>query len=189
VYHIDKGQRAEPQPEEVSMGGHERELKHNAEEFEYRRPEEDEWPMVRSARLAALRDAPDFLLPGKPPEPRWTERRWRLSWQSGLWLIARAGGRTIGLARLSYLDADAYVESVWTDPRFRHRGVASSLVSRLTRARRPTGDLFVWVIHPNPEAFRLYRRLGFQTTGYRQLLEDFGRVEERLRFTGGDSAA
>jgi ribosomal protein S18 acetylase RimI-like enzyme len=169
------------------MGGHERELKHDTGEFEYRRPEEEDWRLVRDARLAALRDAPDVLLPGKPAEPLWSERRWRRTWQSGLWLVARANGRTAGLARLSYADPDAYVESVWTHPQFRHRGVGSSMVLRLTQYRRPTGNLFVWVIHPNPEAFRLYRRLGFETTGYRQLLEDFGRVEERLRFTGGDS--
>jgi hypothetical protein len=64
--------------------------------------------------------------------------------------------------------------------------VASALVRELLRIGRPagTGDVFVWVIHPNPAAFSLYKSLGFVPTDDKQSLDGLDRIEERLRFNG-----
>jgi ribosomal protein S18 acetylase RimI-like enzyme len=146
----------------------------------------DEWQLARDARLAALRDAPDFLLPRQPPESSWSEEDWRLSWKSGLWAVAQAGGRTAGLARLSQGEGEAYIESVWTHPRYRRRGVASLLVRRLIIESPPVrGDIFVWVVHPNDPAFKLYESLGFRPTKITQRLAALNRVEELLRLSNG----
>jgi ribosomal protein S18 acetylase RimI-like enzyme len=146
----------------------------------------DEWRVAREARLAALRDSPTLLLARQPPETVWTEDYWRRSCASGQWAVAQVRRRTVGLARLSPEGTDAYVESVWTDPRYRRCGVASALVKRLVSTSRGngSGDIFVWVVHPNPAALRLYVSLGFEPTGDEQVLAELGRIEQRLRFNG-----
>ncbi len=142
--------------------------------------------MARYARLAALRDSPDAFLPGQPPEHQWDEDHWRRSCRSGIWAVAEDGAGTFGLARLSYMGPDAYVESVWTHPLHRRKGVASRLVRRLIAAKRPGGhgDIFVWVIQPNDPAFNLYKKLGFEETSDEQLLRPINRYERRMRFAG-----
>jgi ribosomal protein S18 acetylase RimI-like enzyme len=146
----------------------------------------NEWQVARDARLAALRDTPEAFLPGQPLEHLWDEDRWRRSCRSGIWAVAQDGGNTVGLARLSQVGPDAYVESVWTHPQHRRRGVASRLVRELIAAERPNGagDIFVWVIQPNDPAFNLYKKLGFEETSDEQLLAPVNRYERRMRFTG-----
>jgi ribosomal protein S18 acetylase RimI-like enzyme len=147
----------------------------------------DEWHLARETRLAALREAPESLLPRRPHESLWTEERWRRSWETGLWAVAQAGATIIGLARLTREHAAPHVESVWTHPQHRRRGVASALVRELVaveRAARGAVEVFVWVIHPNPAAFQLYTTLGFEPTDERQTLDGLGRIEERLRLSG-----
>jgi len=145
----------------------------------------DEWYLARDTRLAALRDAPDVLLPTQPHEADWTEEQWRESLTDNLWAVAQTGTSVVGLARLTPVDGVSYVESVWTRPGHRRRGIASKLVSRLVDVglERWPGDVFVWVIHPNPAAVSLYERLGFESTGETQRLDSIGRDEERLRLT------
>jgi len=146
----------------------------------------EEWHLARDARLAALRDAPESFLLTQPHESSWTEQRWRRSCVTGLWAVAQVGRSIVGLARLTDEGMGPHVESVWTHPRYRRRGVASALVRLLVNAEHARGlaDVFVWVIHPNPAAFRLYRSLGFEPTDERQPLDGLGRVEERLRLSG-----
>ncbi len=145
----------------------------------------DEWQVARDARLAALRDAPGSFLTAGLSEWSWTEDQWRRSCSTSQWVVAQAGDDVAGLARLTNGGAGPHVESVWTHPEHRRRGIASALVRRLVRAARELGsrDVFVWVIQPNPEAERLYVSLGFEPTGERQQLDGLGRVEERLRLT------
>jgi ribosomal protein S18 acetylase RimI-like enzyme len=147
---------------------------------------ENEWHVARDARLAALRDSPEAFLLAQPPEHLWDEDRWRRSCRSGIWAVSQAGAHTVGLARLSYVSPDAYVESVWTHPQHRRRGVASRMVRELIAAQRPDGqgDIFVWVIQPNGPASSLYKKLGFEETFDEQLLVPVNRYERRMRFTG-----
>jgi ribosomal protein S18 acetylase RimI-like enzyme len=146
----------------------------------------DEWQVAREARLAALRNAPESLLPRQPHESSWTEESWRRSCETGLWAVAEDADLIIGLARLAREYPAAHVESVWTHPGHRRRGVASALVRELVAVerKRGPGDVFVWVIQPNPAALRLYMSLGFEPTGELQPLDGLGRVEERLRLSG-----
>jgi GNAT superfamily N-acetyltransferase len=158
----------------------------------------DEWRVAREIRLAALRDAPEALLPRQPHESDWDEDRWRRSWENGLWAVAAdaagaganggaggAGAGVFGVARLAREEAGPYVESVWTRPEHRRRGVARALVRELVNLEREhaAGDVFVWVIRPNPAALRLYTSLGFESTDTVQVLET-GQEEERLRLSG-----
>jgi GNAT superfamily N-acetyltransferase len=146
----------------------------------------EEWQLARATRLAALQDAPQAFLPTRPPESSWTEDRWRRSCITSLWVVAQASGGIVGLARLTRGGTGPHVESVWTHPEHRRQGIASVLVRRLVNVERArgSGDVFVWVIRPNPAAFRLYASLGFEPTHERQRLDGLNRVEERLRLSG-----
>jgi ribosomal protein S18 acetylase RimI-like enzyme len=146
----------------------------------------EDWQLARAGRLAALRDAPQFFLPRQPPESSWTEDRWRHSCVTGQWAVARTGDTIVGLAQLTRGGIGPHVESVWTHPDCRRRGIASTLVRRLVRLERARGarDVYVWVIVPNPAAMQLYLALEFRPTGERQLLTRLGRYEERLRLSG-----
>jgi GNAT superfamily N-acetyltransferase len=140
-----------------------------------------DWRLARDARLAALRDSPESFLPTKPHESSWKSRRWRRSCRIGRWAVARAGGTTVGLARLTQEKDGPHLGSVWTHPRHRRKGIASGLV-RLLLNQVKGGDVFVWVIAPNKAAYQLYESLNFERTNEVQRLEEIGRKEERLRF-------
>jgi ribosomal protein S18 acetylase RimI-like enzyme len=147
----------------------------------------DEWRVARDARLAALRDAPGSFLTAGPSEWSWTDGHWRRSCATSQWVVAQAGDTVVGLARLTNGGIGPHVESVWTHPEHRRRGIASALVRRLVQAARELGpgDVFVWVIQPNSAAVGLYTSLGFEPTDERQPLGGLDRVEERFRL-GGD---
>jgi ribosomal protein S18 acetylase RimI-like enzyme len=141
-----------------------------------------DWPLAREARLAALSDSPELLLPNEPHESSWSDQQWRASCESGLWAVARSGRTVVGLARLTRDPDGPHVGSVWTHPHRRRERIAYRLV-RVLMDEVGGGDIFVWVIHPNPVAIKLYESLGFERTGEVQELRRVGRVEERLRFT------
>lgn len=146
----------------------------------------EDWRLARAARLTALRDAPGSFLPERPHESSWTEDRWRHSCVTGQWAVAQAGDTTLGLARLARRGVGPHLESIWTHPDHRRRGIASVLIRQLISLERARGTqtIFVWVIVPNPAAFHLYASLGFEPTHERHLLDGLDRVEERLRFNG-----
>jgi ribosomal protein S18 acetylase RimI-like enzyme len=145
-----------------------------------------DWRVVRDTRLAALRDTPQAFLPKRPPEPTWTEDQWRHSCATSQWAVAQVDGSVVGLAQLTQGGIGPHLESVWTHPDYRRHGIASELVRRLVELERAQGSwtVFVWVIAPNPAAFKLYESLGFEPTHERHLLENLGIVEERLQFSG-----
>jgi ribosomal protein S18 acetylase RimI-like enzyme len=78
-----------------------------------------------------------------------------------------------------------HIESVWTDPEHRKRGIATALIRWLVDRYRRLGatEIRLWVLESSPDARRLYESLGFEPTGERQPV-DGQRIEERLRFTG-----
>jgi ribosomal protein S18 acetylase RimI-like enzyme len=55
-----------------------------------------------------------------------------------------------------------------------------ALMRFLTDLEPEVREWLVWVLNDNAEAREVYRRLGFEPTGERQVLPS-GRVEERLR--------
>ena len=145
-----------------------------------------EWPQLRITRLRALRDSPDAFASEYQREHRWTKEQWLDMFQSALWVVARSGGRVVGLARSLREPAQPlrrHVESVWVEPRFRRRGITRRLIEGLIERERGAGvnELVIWVLQGNDHARRAYERLGFRPTGERQVLPGgAGRVEERL---------
>ena len=79
--------------------------------------------------------------------------------------------------------SDRYLSYLWVAPAARGQGIGTKLVTEmLTHLRdRDVPRVWLWVVDGNDAAHRLYRKLGFQSTGVRKRLErDPFRSEERL---------
>jgi ribosomal protein S18 acetylase RimI-like enzyme len=70
---------------------------------------------------------------------------------------------------------------MWVSPACRGQGVAGRLVSAVCDQARQAGatSVTLWVTDVNGRARSFYRRLGFESTGQRQLLRP-GEWEEEL---------
>jgi L-amino acid N-acyltransferase YncA len=148
----------------------------------------DDWELLKSVRLQALRDAQAAFLSSVDVEALSSEGEWRARFENSIWVVARDGDDIVGLARsLRVADRPAserHVESVWVAPRHRRSGMTRTLVQQLAELERRAGvtELRVWVIRGNDSARRAYLRLGFESTGeVKQLDDGSARVEERLR--------
>lgn len=130
----------------------------------------DDWRVWRSVRLTALSDAPDAFGSSlhewaDAPEVRWRER---LSIPGAIDLLAfDAGGNVPGGMVTGTPDQDhasrAELISMWVAPAVRGRGVASALITAVSRWAVGTGaaTLALSVLPDNVAARRTYERNGF----------------------------
>jgi GNAT superfamily N-acetyltransferase len=149
-----------------------------------------DWRVLRAARLRALLDSPHAFTSSYAREAGWSEPEWRRMFDAATWIVARETDEVIGLAR-SAVEAEQpsarHLESIWVVPTHRRRGVFRALLHALAETERLMGvtDLLLWVLEDNREARRTYAAVGFEPTGERQFLPDFGRFERRLRLVLG----
>lgn len=146
----------------------------------------DDWLLLRTVRLQALKDSPGAYISSYEDEVSWTEARWRCSFADALWVVPRSGRRIVGLARSLRVDGrppdERHLESVWVEPRHRRSGVMGAILRYLTELEPDVRDWLLWVLDHNAEAREAYERLGFEPTGERQILTDAsGRTEVRFR--------
>ena len=141
-----------------------------------------EWRVLRDVRLRALTDSPEaFLANGEVDEL--SKEDWQDTFTTGRWVVAATDRGIVGLARMLDDGVEApHIESVWTDPGYRGRGIASTLIRWLVAKQQELGasEVLLWVLRSNQQARRLYEFLGFRPTGERQPV-DGERIEERLR--------
>ncbi|HSR85426.1 MAG TPA: GNAT family N-acetyltransferase [Streptosporangiaceae bacterium] len=151
----------------------------------------DDWAQARSARLAALADAPYAFSSTLAKEQAYDERLWRRRAGSGRTFGAFDGATIVGLATgipVDELDGHAasspgaggerpgsaqptwQLVGMWVAPAYRGQGVADRLVDAVCeRARHAdAGTVALWVTEMNDRAIAFYRRLGFAPTGVRQ---------------------
>lgn len=150
----------------------------------------NDWQMLRAARLRALLDSPQAFTSTYARESGWGELDWRRTFDPGIWIVAQEAENVIGIAssvRAPERPATRHLESIWTAPTHRRRGVFRALlraVAEIESLMRVT-ELLLWVLEGNHAAQRAYEALGFEPTGERQLLPAFGRFERRLRLVLG----
>lgn len=154
----------------------------------------DDWKTLRDVRLRALEDSPTAYISRRQTELTWTEARWRRSFEGALWVVARGRQEIVGLARSVRVDRrpafERHLESVWVEPRHRRTGVLRTLLRYLAELEPEVREWRVWVLTGNVEARTVYERLGFESTGERQPLDDSsGRSEERLGLSFGGQHA
>ena len=130
-----------------------------------------EWSEVESLYVSNLSDgsidSADFL--------RWRLKSYRslIDAGSGEWWGAWSQGTLCGIAGLFWSDSLGSFQDVVTDAPYRERGVASGLCGEMAAAffeRFPAGDLVV-IAEIDSVAERVYRRLGFRSTGLQWNLE------------------
>jgi ribosomal protein S18 acetylase RimI-like enzyme len=146
----------------------------------------EEWHVLRTTRLRALRDSPHAFASSLEAEVGWGEAQWRRLITAATWVVAIEAGAVIGIASVVDRYDGRHVESIWVAPAHRQRGVFRALLRALVDRERANGahDLVLWVVEDNDDALRTYRRLGFVPTGERQRLSG-DRHELRLRLRIG----
>jgi GNAT superfamily N-acetyltransferase len=145
-----------------------------------------DWPVLRDARLKALRDSPRAFTSTYDNESMWGEPEWRRLFDTATWIVARELENVIGLASSvsePELPSARHLESIWVAPRHRRHGVLRNLLHALAELERRMGviDLLLWVLEGNDDAQRAYEAVGFQPTGETQYLDEVGRYEHHLR--------
>ena len=148
-----------------------------------------EWRLLRSARLDALSDSPASFLSTFAEERQYGQHRWEAELGRGDWLVGTgddAAEALLGATRGGDIPGvDRYLSYLWVAPPARGRGLGTTLVTRmLTQLReREVPRVWLWVLDGNDAAQRLYRNVGFESTGLRKPLpHDPSRTEERLLF-------
>jgi ribosomal protein S18 acetylase RimI-like enzyme len=149
---------------------------------------QDEWPVLRDIRLAALEDSPQEFLSSFAHEAAYDEGRWRREFVRGKWVVVVASGQVIGLLGATRESAmpshECYLEYLWVWPGARRSGVASMLLRTVLDQLRDSGvrTVWLWILDGNDSAMLLYQGFGFQSTHERQCLpDDPVRSEERMR--------
>jgi GNAT superfamily N-acetyltransferase len=151
--------------------------------------EPHDWPDVRSARLEALRDAPHAFGTEHHVEQDRSDDEWRLAVTEGLWSVALADERIVGLAKVAPGPRSSvrFLESAWVAPDHRRRGVFKELLRAVIDRLRPQSvrELWLWVFDGNEAARYIYSHLGFVATGHRQIHES-GQVEALMKLSLDD---
>jgi len=147
-----------------------------------------DWDVLRDVRLAALRESPDSFLSLYHEERQHGPQWWKAAVRRDTWMVYTSDeGATqalLGATRAFDIPpSDRYLSYLWVAPAARGRGIGTKLMTEmLTHLRsRNVPRVWLWVFDGNEAAHRLYRKLGFQSTGFRKQLEqDPFRAEELL---------
>lgn len=151
---------------------------------------DEEWPLLRHARLTALHESPESFLSSYETERHYTEDKWRDQFARGFWIVLKDKNAVGGLVGIvtgkDILPTERYLEYLWVSPQRRGLGLASSLIESIRQYLSVSGitTLWLWVLNGNQIALRLYEKHGFVTTHKVQPLRDRpGRYEERMKLS------
>lgn len=150
-----------------------------------------DWRDLRSARLAALGDAPDAFVATPANEVARTRQGWIDSIKLTVWAGAWVDGRIVGIACLTAAEpiepTRPFVESVWVAPEYRGRGLVRDMLRVLEDVARRRGatHLQLWVLATNRRASVAYLSLDFvevpaRAQDSKKLSDDDTPVQEHL---------
>ncbi len=145
---------------------------------------EDDWPVLRALRMAALAESPSAFGSTLAREQAFTEETWRERARGSATtrlFVATQGTSPVGVAGV-YDEGDGSLQlvSVWVAPDHRRHGIAAELTSSALRFGAAQGfDVIqLWVTDGNVGARTLYEGIGFTPTGKRQPLPSDPSLEE-----------
>jgi ribosomal protein S18 acetylase RimI-like enzyme len=133
----------------------------------------DDWELLRTIRLFALKDAPLAFASSHDAEAGRDESWWRGQLRSELWLLAFEDGKAdqpIGMIAASREPrpptGEPFISSLWVDPHHRRQGVATMLIRAAADRALSEGGAAVslWVLDGNEAARDFYRAVGFTDT-------------------------
>lgn len=133
---------------------------------------EDEWPLFREVRLAALKDAPEAFVARFEDEASYDDEYWRER-MTLTRIVAERGAEPVGVASLGLHNDDpetGEVFGLWTAPTSRGESAAWSLVT--TASKKATEDgcrlLYFWAGSDNASAVGFASSFGFRPTAERR---------------------
>jgi GNAT superfamily N-acetyltransferase len=130
---------------------------------------DDDWPVWRAVRLAALAEAPGSFGSTLEQEQALGDEEWRAMMRHGAVFVAAAAGVAVGVsAGICRPDpAERGLGAMWVAPPWRGRGAAVRLADAVIGWARQEGSarIGLWAPADNPRACRFYERLGFRPTG------------------------
>ncbi|WP_156753855.1 GNAT family N-acetyltransferase [Actinokineospora pegani] len=131
------------------------------------RATEDDWPLLRAVRVAALTDVPRAFASTLERQHSMTEAQWRAWLGEVAFFLATEDGEPVGVAGGAPDPAGLELVSVWVAARHRGGPLAAELVGGVVEHARASGHAAVtaWVGGWNDRAARFYARLGFAPTG------------------------
>lgn len=142
-----------------------------------------DWAALRQIRLAALADAPYAFSSTLARELAYDEQLWRERLATSAYFVAWQDGQPAGMAAgiceqaaraagFPHAAGTSHLVSMWVSPQARGRGVADSLVEAVCGWARDDGAARaeLWVTDVNVRARAFYRRMGFASTGRRQVV-------------------
>lgn len=134
---------------------------------------EDDWPLYREVRLAALEDAPEAFVARHEDEAALDDDVWRERMNLSHRIVAERNGTTVGVVSLGLHGDDpklGEVFALWTAPSSRGARVARGLVE--VAARRSAADgrerLYFWAGSDNAAAIGFASSFGFRPTSERR---------------------
>lgn len=149
----------------------------------------DDWPTLRTMRLASLSDAPAAFWATLADESGFDEPRWTSFLRAAAWFVAVHESERVGIAgalRRPEAPDEPELIGMWVAPTARGNGVGTALLDALCASAAVEGAhaVALWVVDGNDDAYRVYARHGFQETGERAPLpHDPSRIEIRMRKT------
>jgi ribosomal protein S18 acetylase RimI-like enzyme len=153
---------------------------------------EDDWRLLRRARLRSLHDSGGHLGGDLRVERHFSRSDWRSRAENETWLAVRHPNRLlrlyglVGIVMLNHAGdcdrlptAHPHIEGIWVARWCRGQGVANALATTIIdSADGPV--LGLWVFEGNHLARDLFGRLGFEADGGLQLYQDGRRKEQHM---------
>jgi ribosomal protein S18 acetylase RimI-like enzyme len=147
----------------------------------------DNWRLLRSVRLRALRDSPTAFAAELETEAEFDEDEWRSLLGQHRWFVVDSDIGTVGIAAVrpgADWPISCHIESMWVAPTVRGEGIAQYLMGQVMEKLRADGGrtVLLWVLDGNDRARSFYAKVGFTSTGERQQLTVGNRTEYEERF-------
>lgn len=109
-------------------------------------------------------------------------RRFRDKWDTASIQVVVVEGKDVGTLKLEERNGDCFIALIEIDPGYQGRGLGSAIIGDVVSAAHRRGQTVALnVLKTNPQAHRLYARLGFQVSE-----EQVDRYVMRLPVSGGD---
>lgn len=136
-------------------------------------PHPDAWERWREIRLRSLQQDPDAFGSTYAREIAHTEQDWRGRLAGATSVLAELAGADVGLgAGFSDVPGALMVVAMWTEPRFRGRGVGRAVLEHIVAVAHARGlQAHLWVVEGN-RAQNLYESAGFVPDGGREPLHE-----------------
>lgn len=137
---------------------------------------QEDWPLYKAVRLAALQESPDALGAALDQEASADDDHWRAQLASAWRLVVELDGRVCGVVsvdRFSENLESADLSGLWVDPSARSTGVAGRLVETAATLAAAEGikRLYYWTGTENARAIGFATSFGFRVTSHRRAVD------------------